>query len=191
MKSVFASSIGTKDFAARNGRMPFLQAYSAPADRLTEVMTRRPAPAVTLETLIYANRLQREPAGAAEIRRFLDKIANQAERCKSQPDQPGHPLRYRLRALLQIGLVALRANGLRVGRAAGHHLLALQTLNKSIGYPQDRLRLLDEFRQQRAAVLRRVIRPQRGAEVEAILTPWLTSSNTSNNGCRRSIRSWI
>ena len=52
--------------------------------------------------------------------------------------------------MLQIGLAALRANGLRVDSRGGHHVLALQTLGKSIGVSADVIRLLDEFRRQRA-----------------------------------------
>ena len=56
-------------------------------------------------------------------------------------------------ALLQIGLAALPANNMRPDSRGGHHILALQTLHTSIGYPKEKLRLLDEIRRQSAVGL--------------------------------------
>ena len=123
---------------------------------------------MTLENLIGKG-LQREPASAVEIRRFLDKIATKLNDAQNQQISLDTRFDTAYEALLQIGLVALRANGLRPDSRGGHHLLALQTLNKSIGYPQDRLRLLDEFRRQRAAGLYDGSFAPSEAEVEAIL----------------------
>ncbi|MDQ5878436.1 MAG: hypothetical protein QG584_499 [Pseudomonadota bacterium] len=123
---------------------------------------------MTLENLIGKG-LQREPASAAEIRRFLDKIATKLSDAQNRQISLDTRFDTAYEALLQIGLVALRANGLRPDSRGGHHLLALQTLNKSIGYPQDRLRLLDEFRRQRAAGLYDGSFDPSQAEVEAIL----------------------
>ena len=53
-------------------------------------------------------------------------------------------------AILQLGLTALRANGLRPDSRGGHHILALQTLDTSIGFPKEQLRVIDRFRRWRA-----------------------------------------
>lgn len=123
---------------------------------------------MTLENLIGMG-LQREPASAVEIRRFLDKIATKLKDAQNQQISLDTRFDTAYEGLLQIGLAALRANGLRPDSRGGHHLLALQTLNKSIGYPQDRLRLLDEFRRQRVAGLYDGSFDPSQAEVEAIL----------------------
>lgn len=104
---------------------------------------------MTLENLIGKG-LQREPTSAEEIRRFLAKITTKL--ADVQKDTISLDSRFDLayEALLQIGLAALRANNLRPDSRGGHHILALQTLNTSIGYPREKLRLLDEYRRQRA-----------------------------------------
>ena len=107
---------------------------------------------MTLENLIGKG-LQREPASAEEIRRFLAKIGTKLT--DAEKDSISLDSRFDLayEALLQIGLAALRANNLRPDSRGGHHVLALQTLHNSIGYPREKLRLLDEFRRQRATGL--------------------------------------
>ena len=42
-------------------------------------------------------------------------------------------------ALLQLAVTALRANHLRVTSRGGHHALAMQTLDSSIGYPREKV----------------------------------------------------
>lgn len=56
-------------------------------------------------------------------------------------------------AVLQLGLRALRANGYRLDSRGGHHVIALQSLTKSIDYPAEKVRLIDQFRRQRAISL--------------------------------------
>lgn len=56
-------------------------------------------------------------------------------------------------AILQLGLRALRANGYRPDSRGGHHVIALQSLTKSIDYPAEKVRLIDQFRRQRAISL--------------------------------------
>lgn len=107
---------------------------------------------MTLENLIGKG-LQREPTSTEEIRRFLVKIDTKLADAKSKDISLDSRFDLAYEALLQIGLTALRANDLRPDSRGGHHILALQTLNTSIGYPREKLRLLDEFRRQRAVGL--------------------------------------
>ena len=123
---------------------------------------------MTLENLIGKG-LQREATNAAEIRRFLDKIALKLADARNEQISLDTRFDIAYEAVLQIGLAALRANGVRPDSRGGHHILALQTLNTTIAYPTKNLRLLDEFRRQRAAGLYdRSFDPTR-AEVAAIL----------------------
>ncbi|TXG95632.1 MAG: DNA-binding protein [Rhodocyclaceae bacterium] len=124
---------------------------------------------MTLENLIGKG-LQQEPASPEELRRFLNKIATKLADAQSETLSLDSRFDLAYEALLQIGLAALRANGYRPDSRGGHHLLALQTLNTTIGYPREKLRLLDEFRRQRATGLYDGSFDPTKAEVQAILT---------------------
>lgn len=123
---------------------------------------------MTLDDLIGKGLLH-EPTSPTEIRRFLDKIASKLKDARSEQISLDTRFDIAYEVLLQIGLTTLRANGLRPDWRRGHHLLAPQALNKSIGYPQDGLRLLDEFRRQRAAGLHDGSFDPSGTEVQSIL----------------------
>jgi hypothetical protein len=103
---------------------------------------------MTLENLIGKG-LQREPTSQAEITRFRAKIATKLVDAQSETLSLDTRFDVAYEALLQIGLAALRANGFRPDSRGGHHVLALQTLTTTIGYPRERIRLLDEYRRQR------------------------------------------
>lgn len=124
---------------------------------------------MTLENLIGKG-LQQEPASPEELCRFLNKIATKLADAQSETLSLDSRFDLAYEALLQIGLAALRANGYRPDSRGGHHLLALQTLNTTIGYPREKLRLLDEFRRQRATGLYDGSFDPSKAEVQAILT---------------------
>lgn len=104
---------------------------------------------MTLDNLIGKG-LQREPTDKEEIARFLAKISQKLTDSTSMSISASSRFDVDYEAVLQIGLAALRANGLRVDSRGGHHILALQTLNKSIGVSAEAIRLLDGFRRQRA-----------------------------------------
>ena len=123
---------------------------------------------MTLENLIGKG-LQQEAASPEEIRRFLNKIAIKLTDAQRETLSLDSRFDLAYEALLQIGLAALRANGFRPDSRGGHHLLALQTLNTTIGYPREKLRLLDEFRRQRATGLYDGSFDPTKAEVQAIL----------------------
>ena len=124
---------------------------------------------MTLENLIGKG-LQQEPASPEELRRFLNKIATKLADAQSETLSLDSRFDLAYEALLQIGLAALRANGYRPDSRGGLDLLALQTLNTTIGYPREKLRLLDEFRRQRATGLYDGSFDPTKAEVQAILT---------------------
>lgn len=124
---------------------------------------------MALENLVGKG-LQQEPGSPEELRRFLNKIAIKLADAQSETLSLDSRFDLAYEALLQIGLAALRANGYRPDSRGGHHLIALQTLNTTIGYPREKLRLLDEFRRQRATGLYDGSFDPTKAEVQAILT---------------------
>jgi hypothetical protein len=107
---------------------------------------------MTLDALIGKG-LQREPTSAEEIARFLAKIQTKLADAQSESISMETRFDIAYEALLQVGIVALRAHDLRTDSRGGHHTLALQTLVTTIGAPSAKIRLLDEFRRQRAASL--------------------------------------
>jgi hypothetical protein len=107
---------------------------------------------LTLDNLVGKG-LQREPTDAAEIGRFLAKIDTKLSDSRSLSISIESRFDIAYEALLQIGLCALRANGYRPDSRGGHHILALQTLNTTIGYPTENIRMLDKLRKLRAAGL--------------------------------------
>jgi len=107
---------------------------------------------MTLDNLIGKG-LQREPCDAAEITRFLDKIGTKLHDASNPAISLESRFDIAYEAMLQAGLTALRAHDLRPDARGGHHILALQTLEKSIGFPGDKIRFIDSFRKQRAAGL--------------------------------------
>ena len=124
---------------------------------------------MTLDNLIGRG-LQKEPASAAEIRRFRAKIATKLKDAQTGTVSLDSRFDLAYEGLLQIGLAALRANGLRPDSRGGHHVLALQTLPATIGYPSAKLRLLDQFRRQRGVGLYDGSFDPSGAEVEALIS---------------------
>jgi hypothetical protein len=107
---------------------------------------------MVLETL-HGRGLQQEPTDSAEIARFLTKIDSKLADCLSNSISLDTRFDIAYEALLQCGLAALRAHGLRPDSRGGHHVMALQTLPTTIGFPKEKIRILDEFRKQRAAGL--------------------------------------
>lgn len=107
---------------------------------------------MVLETL-HGRGLQAEPTDTAEITRFLTKIDAKLADCQSDSISLDTRFDIAYEALLQCGLAALRAHGLRPDSKGGHHVMALQTLPTTIGFPKEKIRVLDEFRKQRAAGL--------------------------------------
>jgi hypothetical protein len=104
---------------------------------------------MTLDSLVGKG-LQREPTDAEEIGRFLGKIDKKLADARA----PGVSLDSRFdiayEAVLQTGILALRVHDLRPDSRGGHHVLALQTLETTIGFPKAKVRVVDQFRRQRA-----------------------------------------
>jgi len=104
---------------------------------------------MTLDNLVGKG-LRKEPTGPEEIQRLLHKASTRLNDATSEVISRESRFDLAYEAILQLAICALRANGYRPDSRGGHHVIALQSLTKSIGYPKDKIRLLDEFRRQRA-----------------------------------------
>ena len=107
---------------------------------------------MTLENLIGRG-LERESSERAEINRLLEKITTKIVDARVEAISCETRFDIAYEALLQIGLTALRCHNLRPNSRGGHHVATLQTLPLTTGYPKGKVRLLEEFRKQRAAGL--------------------------------------
>jgi hypothetical protein len=123
---------------------------------------------VTLENLVGRG-LEREATDRAEIGRFLAKIERKLADSRASAISLDSRFDLAWEAALQVGLTALRANGLRTTSQAGHQALAIQTLDKTIGVDKDTIRLLETFRKNRSAGLYEGSFEPSQAEVDALI----------------------
>lgn len=122
---------------------------------------------MTLENLVDKG-LIREAATPEEVQRLLRKAAVRLADGESDAISAESRFDLAYEAVLQLAICALRANGYRPGSKGGHHVMALQSLSKSIDYPSEKIRLLDEFRRQRAIGLYDGSFEPTAAELEAL-----------------------
>lgn len=123
---------------------------------------------MTLDNLVGKG-LEREPPSAEEVQRLLRKASTRLQDATSRSISAESRFDLAYEGALQLALCALRANGYRPGSKGGHHVIALQSLSKSIGYPKEKIRLFDEFRRQRAIGLYDGSFDPTESEVQALL----------------------
>lgn len=123
---------------------------------------------MTLENLVGKG-LEHEPPVPAEIQRLLKKADTRIKDARSEAISNDSRFDIAYEGVLQLAVCALRANGFRLGSKGGHHVIALQSLSKSIGYPKEKIRLLDEFRRQRSIGLYDGSFDPTNTEVETLL----------------------
>ena len=108
---------------------------------------------MSLQNLLKIGALAEHVTDAQQVNRMLAS----AGRCIDDSRQPSISLETRLdaayRAVMQISMVALWANGLRPSKSApGHHRTMIQSLSHSVGLDNDRMLVLDTFRVKRNAI---------------------------------------
>jgi hypothetical protein len=108
---------------------------------------------MSLQNLLKIGALAEHVTDADQVNRMLAS----AGRSIDDSRQPSISLETRLdaayRAVMQVSMVALWANGLRPSKSApGHHRTMIQTLTHSVGLDNDRMLVLDTFRAKRNAI---------------------------------------
>ena len=108
---------------------------------------------MSLQNLSKIGQLETHETNAEQVRRMVDS----AERSIADARQEAISLETRLdaayRAITQLCLVALWANGYRPAKSQpGHHQTMIQSLVHSIGLDRDQTFLLDTFRVKRNAI---------------------------------------
>ena len=80
----------------------------------------------------------------------LVRLLDSSARCLDDARQESITAETRLeagyRAIMQLSMLALWANGFRPTTAAGHHMTMIQSLVHSVGLDADQVRVLDTFR---------------------------------------------
>ena len=107
---------------------------------------------MTLENLLKTGQLKEHKPTREEIRTLLEAV----QRNLSDAQVTAISLETRFdaayKAIMQLSMVALMANGFRTGKdTPGHHMTVIQSLPKSIGLSRERMVVLDALRRKRNA----------------------------------------
>ncbi|MDX2479589.1 MAG: hypothetical protein QNK24_04550 [Desulfuromusa sp.] len=104
---------------------------------------------MTLQNLLEIGQLKEYEATAEEIRLLLGA----ARRNLADAQVTAISLETRFdaayKAIMQLSMVSLMANGFRPGSGSGHHMTMIQTLPKSFGLNRQRIVILDALRRKR------------------------------------------
>ncbi|MCK4622709.1 MAG: hypothetical protein KAT62_10915 [Desulfuromonadales bacterium] len=106
---------------------------------------------MTLQNLLAIGQLKEHEASAEEVRALL--VAVRRNLADAQVTAVSLETRFDAgyKAIMQLAMVALLANGFRPGSGVGHHMTMIQTLPKSVGLARQRVVILDALRRKRNA----------------------------------------
>jgi len=108
---------------------------------------------MSLQNLLKIGQLEEHETNAEQVRRMLDSAERSITDARQVSISPETRLDAAYRAITQISMVALWANGYRPAKSKpGHHQTMIQSLVHSIGLNQDQMLLLDTFRVKRNAI---------------------------------------
>jgi len=97
--------------------------------------------------------LEDHETNAEQVRRMLDSAERAIADARQESISPETRLDAAYRAITQLCMVALWANGFRASKSKpGHHQTMIQSLVHSIGLDRDQVLLLDTFRVKRNAI---------------------------------------
>lgn len=106
---------------------------------------------MTLQNLLATGQLREHEASAEEIRLLLDAVRRNLADAQVTAISLETRFDAAYKAIMQLSMVALMANGFRPGRGAGHRMTMIQTLPKTIGLDRKRIVILDALRRKRNA----------------------------------------
>lgn len=123
---------------------------------------------MTLENLIGRG-LVEESEQPGEVERLISKATTRLQDAKNSTISAESRFDLAYESLLQLGRAALRSHNLRPDSRGGHDVLILQTLPRTAGIGRNTVRLLDQFRRQRAISLYDGSFDPTEAELQALL----------------------
>lgn len=106
---------------------------------------------MTLQNLLAIGQLREHETSSEEIQTLL--IAVRRNLADAQILEISLETRFdaAYKAIMQLSMIALLANGFRPGSGAGHHMTMIQSLPKSVGLNRERIVILDALRRKRNA----------------------------------------
>jgi len=108
---------------------------------------------MSLQNLFKIGQLEEHKTNADQVRRMLDSAERSIADARQESISQETRLDAAYRAITQLCMVALWANGFRPSRGKpGHHQTMIQSLVHSIGLDQDQVLLLNTFRVKRNAI---------------------------------------
>ena len=108
---------------------------------------------MSLQNLLKIGQLEDHETNAEQVRRMLDSAERAIADARQESISPETRLDAAYRAITQLCMVALWANGFRASKSRpGHHQTMIQSLVHSIGLDRDQVLLLDTFRVKRNAI---------------------------------------
>lgn len=108
---------------------------------------------MSLRNLLKIGRLAEHETDAAQSARLLASARRSIDDSRQGSISSESRLDIAYRAITQLSMLALWANGYRPARnAPGHHVTMIQSLTHSVALDDDRMLLLDSFRVKRNAI---------------------------------------
>ncbi len=106
---------------------------------------------MTLQDLLQTGQLKEHEATREEIGTLLQAVRRNLADAQVTAVSLETRFDAAYKAVMQLSLAALMANGYRPGSGSGHHMTMIQSLPKSIGLASDRVIVLDALRRKRNA----------------------------------------
>ena len=108
---------------------------------------------MSLQNLLRIGQLEEHETDTRQVRKMLDSCSRCLADAREQAISPENRLDIAYRAIMQLAMVALWANGFRPSKSKpGHHQTMIQSLVHTVGLGNDQMSLLNSFRGQRNAI---------------------------------------
>ena len=138
---------------------------------------------MTLQNLAGIGKLKPHKATPEEMSRLLGSAADAIADSRRKENSPNSRLDLAYKAIMQVSLAALMANGFRPSTSEpGHQQTTIQTLPKTIGITPERLRVFDAYRRARN------VADYEGDPVEERL---VAECSEAANGLLAAVRAWL
>ena len=138
---------------------------------------------MTLQNLAGIGKLKPHKATPEEMSRLLGSAADAIADSRRKENSPNSRLDLAYKAIMQVSLAALMANGFRPSTSEpGHQQTTIQTLPKTIGITPERMRVFDAYRRARN------VADYEGDPVEERL---VAECSEAANGLLAAVRAWL
>ena len=138
---------------------------------------------MTLQNLAGIGKLKPHKATPEEMSRLLGSAADAINDSRRKENSPNSRLDLAYKAIMQVSLAALMANGFRPSTSEpGHQQTTIQTLPKTIGITPERMRVFDAYRRARN------VADYEGDPVEERL---VAECSEAANGLLAAVRAWL